>query len=95
MEWKSYSKKAGWTLRLLREERAIAYLSPCRDSFFVSFILGGRAVEAVRRSGLPRAVVKSIDRARRYVEGTGIRIEVKKVRDVETVKELAAIKIEN
>lgn len=28
-EWKSYSSKSGWALRLLRKKRTIVYLSPC------------------------------------------------------------------
>jgi len=28
-EWKSYSPKAGWALRLQRKKRNIVYLAPC------------------------------------------------------------------
>lgn len=94
-EWKSYSKKAGWSLRLKRAERIIVYLSPCRGSFLASFALGGKAVEAARKTKLPEKAVKIIDEARRYAEGTAVRIEVKTVGDVAIVKKLAAIKMEN
>jgi hypothetical protein len=59
----------------------------------VSFALGDKAVQAARQSGLPQSVIKIIDEARRYAEGTGIRIEMKKPRDIKIAKQLAAIKL--
>jgi hypothetical protein len=92
-EWNSYSRKAGWSLRLKLKDRNILYLTPCRGSFFVSFALGDKAVEAARQSGLPPSVIKTINEAKRYAEGTGVRLEMKKPKDVETMKQLAAIKL--
>lgn len=94
-EWNSYSPKAGWSLRLKREKRNILYLSPCRGSFIVSFALGDRAVEAARQSRLPQAVARLINEAKRYAEGTAVRIEVKAAKDVAVVKKLAVIKLEH
>jgi len=92
-EWNSYSRKAGWSLRLKHKDRNILYLTPCEGCFFVSFALGDKAVQAARQSGLPPGVIKTINEARRYAEGTGVRIEMKKPKDVELVKQLAAIKL--
>jgi len=92
-EWNSYSRKAGWSLRLKHKDRNILYLTPCRGSFFVSFALGDKAVEAARQSGLPPSVIKTINEAKRYAEGTGVRIEMKKPKDIEIVKQLTAIKL--
>ena len=92
-EWNSYSRKAGWSLRLKHKDRNILYLSPCEGCFFVSFALGDKAVQAARQSGLPQNVIKIINEARRYAEGTGIRIEMKKPKDIEIAKKLAAIKL--
>ena len=94
-EWHSYSPKAGWSLRLKRDKRTILYLSPCHGCFRASFALGGKAVEAARRSGLPQPVIRIIDGARRYAEGTGVRIEVNGPADIAVVLKLAAIKLEN
>ena len=92
-EWNSYSPKAGWALRLKLKDRNILYLIPCQKCFFVSFALGDKAVAAARQSGLPQRVIKIINEAKRYVEGTGVRIEMKKPKDIEIVKKLAAIKL--
>jgi len=94
-EWNSYSRKAGWSLRLKREKRTILYLSPCRNCFRVSFALGDKALEAARRSRLPKRVIKIIDEAKRYAEGTGVRIDVTQPQDLAIIKKLAAIKLES
>jgi hypothetical protein len=94
-EWNSYSSKAGWSMRLKVKKRNILYLSPSCGCFCVSFALGDKAVQAARQSKLPRRVIKIIDESKRYAEGTGVRIEMKKSTDVEIVKKLAAIKLDN
>jgi hypothetical protein len=94
-EWNSYSRKAGWSLRLKLKERNIVYLSPHQGCFTASFALGDRAVQAARASDLPPAVVELIDQAKRYAEGTAVRIEVSTRKDSAAVKKLAAIKLAN
>jgi hypothetical protein len=59
-----------------------------------SFALGDKAVQAALRSKLPTGIVKLIKEAKRYAEGTAVRIEVKKPQDVGVVKTLAGIKLE-
>lgn len=94
-EWSSYSRKAGWSLRLKRDKRTILYLSPSHGCFMASFALGGKALEAALQSKLPAEVVRIIKQAPRYVEGTGVRIDVKGPKDIAAVKKLAAAKLEN
>ena len=94
-EWNSYSPKAGWSLRLKRQKRNILYLAPCRGSFRVAFALGDKAVKAARQSGLPQPVIQIIDEAKRYAEGTAVRIDVKGPEDIEVVKKLTVAKLEN
>ncbi len=94
-EWNSYSVKAGWSLRLQLKKRNIVYLGPRTGWFLASFILGDKAVAAARKSKLPARMLKMIDEAKRYPEGTAVRIEVHDATDAEVVKMLAKIKIEN
>jgi hypothetical protein len=94
-EWNSYSPKAGWSLRLKRKERNIVYLGPLQGGFRVAFILGDKAVKAARRSKLPARVLKIIAESPRDPEGTGVRMLVNGLEDVEVVKQLALIKLEN
>ena len=94
-EWNSYSRKAGWSLRLKRGERNIVYLSPSRGCFMASFALGDRAMQAARSIKLPQSAIRILSEARRYAEGTAVRIEVHAAKDVAIVKKLAVIKLEN
>ena len=94
-EWNSYSPKAGWSLRLKRSERTILYLSPCRGCFRAAFALGDKAVQAAYRSKLPPKEIKTIREAKRYAEGTAVRIDVSQPGDLVIVKRLTAVKLEN
>jgi hypothetical protein len=94
-EWNSYSPKAGWALRLKRKKRNIVYLSPCQGCFFASFALGDKAIQAAHQSKLPKRVIKIIDEAKRYAEGTGVRLDIKKPKDIDIVKKLTTIKLDN
>lgn len=92
-EWKSTSPKYGWTLRLKLKKRTILYLSPCAGCFRVAFALGDRAVAAARQSDIPKALMRAIDEAPRYAEGTGVRLLVKNPRDLSGIRKLADIKL--
>jgi hypothetical protein len=94
-EWNSYSPKAGWSLKLKLKKRTIVYLAPCHGSFRVAFVLGDKAVEAARQLKLPKAVLKIIDEAPRYPEGTGVRLEIAARKDLAAVKKLAEVKLAN
>jgi len=94
-EWNSYSVKAGWSLRLQLKKRNIVYLGPREGCFLACFALGGKALAAARQSDLPPSVLRTIGEAKRYAEGTAVRIEVHEAKDAEAVKILAKIKVEN
>jgi len=94
-EWSSYSPKAGWSLRLKRKKRTIVWLAPCEGSFRVAFILGEKAMKAARECGLPARVVKILEEAPKYPEGTGVRIAVKGAKDIAVLRKLAEIKLAN
>ena len=92
-EWNSYSLKAGWSLRVKRKARTIVWLGPRAGSFMAAFILGDKAMQAARAGKLPQRIVKIMNAAPKYPEGTGIRITLKTPGDIAAVKALAAIKI--
>jgi hypothetical protein len=93
--WKSSGLKYGWSLRLLLKKRVILYMSPCAGGFRVAFVLGDKAVEAARQSELPAPLIAELNAARRYAEGTGIRLLAKSAKDLKPILQLAAIKLEN
>ena len=94
-EWSSYSRKAGWSLRLKRKKRTIVWLAPCQGCFRVAFILGDKAMKAARECELPKRMVKILEEAPKYPEGTGVRIVVKGDKDIAVLKKLAEIKLAN
>lgn len=93
--WGFTSASTGWGLRLKRNDRIILYLTPRDDHFLVSFALGEKAVAAARASKLPRTVLKAIESAPKYVEGRGVRLEVRQAREVSALATLAEIKNEH
>jgi hypothetical protein len=91
-EWNSYSRKAGWALKVKQRDRTMVYLSPSQGCFMASFALGDKALQAARKSGLPDAALKTLNEAKRYAEGSAVRIEVRSAKDVQVVKKLAQAK---
>ena len=94
-EWNSYSPKYGWSLKLKLKKRTILHLGPREGSFQIAFILGERALTAARASKFPKHILDALAEAKKYPEGTAVRIEVAKAADLAGVKELAAIKMAN
>jgi len=93
-EWRRCSAKAGWLLRLKRGQRAIVYLLPLEGGFTASFALGGKAMEAARKSRLPKSMAPAIAEAKKYPEGWAVRMEVRNRSAAAAVKRLARIKIQ-
>ena len=94
-EWKSYSIKAGWSLRVMRAKRTIVWLSPFDGCFQVGFILSDRALAAARALKLSAAATRALVEAQRYPEGSGVRLLIKTARDLPAVLKLAAVKLQN
>jgi hypothetical protein len=94
-EWKCYSLKAGWSLRLQRGKRTIVWLAPCEGCFRAALTLGDKAVLAARQCGLSAQARRALDEAQKYPEGTGVRLLIKGPKDVPTVMKLATVKLEN
>lgn len=94
-EWHTSSVKMGWSLRLQAKKRNIVYLSPREGWFLASFALGDKAIAAAKKSDLGSNVLRMIADSKRYPEGTAVRIDVRSISDLQTVKRLAKIKIEN
>jgi len=94
-EWKFYGQKSGWILKTLRKKRNLFFFIPLEGSFQVSFVFGDKAVAVVEKSDLPQELITELKNARKYAEGRGLRIDVKNSADVEHVKKLVEIKVNN
>ncbi len=94
-EWKFYGQKSGWILKTLRKKRNLFFFIPLEGSFRVSFVFGDKAVAAVEKSDLSQELVTALKDARKYAEGRGLQIDVKNSADVEHIKKLVEIKVNN
>ena len=94
-EWKYYGQKIGWTLKLLYKKRNLFFLTPYEKYFQIAFVFGDKAVAVIEQSDLSLSIIDEIKNARKYVEGRGLRIKVKKQSDVKIVLKLTEIKINN
>ena len=92
-EWGSSSIKLGWSLRVKKGDRVILYMTPLQGRFRVSYALGEGALRRALASGLPAPALELIHRAKRYAEGTAVRLDVVESDDLETVKKLARAKL--
>ena len=94
-EWKFYGAKSGWTLKLLFKKRNLFFFAPCEKYFRIAFVFGDKAVEEVESSPLPATLAKELKNAKRYAEGRGLRLEIRKKADIKNVVTLVAIKVHN
>ena len=92
-EWKCYSRKAGWTLKLVKGKRTLLYASPGERRFAVTVVLGDVALAAARAMNLPADIVREIDTARRYPEGTPVGVEVRDHGDIRAIVALVQGKL--
>jgi len=94
-DWKFYGVKSGWILKTLRKKRNLFFFVPLEGSFQISFVFGDKAVAAAQKSELPQELITELKNARKYAEGRGLRIDVKNSADVEHIKTLVEIKVNN
>ena len=94
-DWKFYGQKIGWALKLLYKKRNLFFLTPYEKYFQIAFIFGDKAVSVIEKSDLPKNIIEEIKYARKYAEGRGLRIEIKKPNDIKFVLKLTEIKINN
>jgi len=88
-EWKQYKKDAPWTWRAKRKSRTIVYLTPGETGILAAFALGAKAVESVREAGYGAL----LEGAKRYPEGTAVRIQVRDVDDFPAVLAVTRAKV--
>ena len=94
-EWKYYGAKSGWLLKMLQKKRNLFFLIPLEDYFVISFVFGDKAVTQIFETDLPDVLKSTLRNARKYAEGRGLPIEVRSEKEVEQVKKLVEIKVNN
>ena len=91
-EWAHSGKNYGWSWRAKQGKRTLLYLIPQKGFFLAAFCFGDKAVAMIESSDVPEAIKEGLRSAKKYVEGRGIRFEVRKAGDVKTIRTLLEIK---
>ena len=91
--WNFSGAKFGWSLRLKKGDKIILYLIPQTDRFLVGIVLGAKAVAAAQSENLPPSILKAINEAPKYAEGTGLRLPVTDAGDLAPIQQLVALKM--
>lgn len=92
-EWKFYSKKSGWILKMFTKKRNVLFVVPCDKYFRIAFTFGDKASDLVFNSKLSDSLKKDLFEAKKYAEGRTIQIEVKTDNDLKNILELIKIKL--
>ena len=94
-EWKFYMKSTGWQLKTLLKKRNLFFFTPYQNCFRITFVFGEKAVAEVEKSDIPQSIIDELLNAKKYMEGRGLSIWVKNEYDVEIIKKLLKIKVNN
>lgn len=94
-EWKYYNPKSGWVLKVLLKKRNLFFFFAADKHFRIAFVFGEKAYQVILKSSLPKKIIDEIKGAIKYAEGRGLRIEVKSPKEVDLIKQLIMIKVEN
>ena len=94
-EWDFPGKKYGWSFRMKSKKRNIIYFIPLDSFFKVAFVFGPKAYEKVLESNVKKSIKKDLAEARVYVEGRGVRFDVKSEEILNDIISLIQNKLEN
>ena len=92
-EWKRYSKKSPWVLKVSQGDRTLLYANPMVGAFEVTVVIGERAAQAALAGRVSKALHASIRAAKPYVEGRPVRVMVREQADLAGVEQLVAVKL--
>ncbi len=92
-EWKRYSKKGPWVLKVSEGDRTLFYLVPQANQFEVTVVLGQSATDAALAGRVRPELHATIRSAKPYVEGRSVKVVVTSKEDLVGVDELVAVKL--
>lgn len=93
-EWKRYSKKGPWVLKVSEGERTLFYVIPQASQFEVTVVLGQHATDAALAGRVRPELHAAIRSAEPYVEGRPVKVVVTGKWDLAGVEELVAVKLQ-
>ncbi|MDR2707128.1 MAG: DUF3788 domain-containing protein [Nitrososphaerota archaeon] len=94
-EWKYYGKTSGWCLKLVNKKRNLLFFIPLKGYFRIRIVLSEKAVTHPEINELSNEIKKAIHTATPYIEGRSIDIDISQREQIEAIKNLLKIKLEN
>ena len=93
IEWKFYSKNAGWCLKISNEKgKNIVFLLPNDNYFIVTVNMGVKIKEQVLQSNISDENKKIIENTKIYAEGISTLFTIKDKEDLEDIKTILNIR---
>jgi len=92
-EWKRYSPKADWVIRLHQGKRTVLWARPVAGKLHVTVIVGEKAVAAGLAGALPQRLKTRLRSAKVYPEGRAVRLGLRSAAGVADVERLVALKL--
>ena len=92
-DWNFPGQKYGWSFKIKDKKRAIIYLLPRDKRFMVAFNFGQEAFKKIMASKISEEIKHSLESAKVYAEGRGIRIEVRNQKPLKDISQLIDIKL--
>ncbi len=92
-EWNYPGAKYGWSFRIKDKKRVIIYLLPRAGFFKCALVFGDKALALIFAGDISEAIKDELRSAKKYAEGTGVRIDVRKKSDLKDILKLIQIKL--
>jgi hypothetical protein len=92
--WKYYNDGKQWLFRLLRKKDTIFWVSLIGDTFRITLYYSDKAEPLILASNVPDAVKQTFLEGKHFGKIRGLTIRIDSPQDLETVKELTAIKLQ-
>ena len=80
---------------MLKKKRNLFFVIPMQNFFVISFVFGDKAVTQIFETDLPEELKSTLRNARKYAEGRGLPIEMRSEKELEQIKILVEIKVNN
>lgn len=91
-EWKFYSKNSGWCFKVSDAKRNLLFLLPNDDYFLVNINMSVKVGEQVLKTNISNDIKELIQKAKPYMEGISILIEIRNKNNLDDVKTVLDIR---
>lgn len=93
LEWNYSGVKFGWSYRIKDKKRVLIYFLPRNNYFKVAMVFGQNATDTIMNSTINDSIKTTLQEAKVYAEGRGIRIDIQDDSQIMDIKELISIKL--